>query len=301
MPDRDEQVRLAAFNYLDGQQSLHGDALPYAVLQSGFDFEGELIRLIGPQGIFKPASLDVPLTIKTAPEVPGQARPYEDEWIDDALLRYRYRGTDANHPDNVGLRRAMAERIPLIYLDGIERGRYAAIYPVYVVGDDSTSLSFIIADSSEPLQRLGEVTSEPELQRRYAIRLTKQRLHQVAFRNRVISAYNEICSICRLHQRPLLDAAHIIRDAAEEGRPEISNGLSLCKLHHTAFDVNIVGIRPDHVVELRRDVLEQQDGPMLVHGLQEFQGSEIHIPRKETWRPNHQALEQRYEEFRAAG
>src|SRR5438309_12018431 len=101
MLDRDEQIRLAAFAYLDQQRARHGDTLPHAVLQAGFDFEGARIRLVGPQGIFKPATLEVPLTIKTVPEVPGQPRPYEDEWIDEDLLRYRYRGTDPQHPDNV--------------------------------------------------------------------------------------------------------------------------------------------------------------------------------------------------------
>jgi putative restriction endonuclease len=301
MPDQDELIRLAAFAYLDSQRVRHGDAMPFSALKTGFEFEGARVNLVGPEGIFKPAGLELPLTIKTAPEVAGRPRPYEDEWIDNDLLRYRYRGTDPQHPDNVGLRRAMVERIPLIYLDGVERGRYSAIYPVYVVDDDQASLSFTIADSSVPVGRPGEIASEGSLERRYATRLTRQRLHQVAFRNRVITAYQEICAVCRLRQRALLDAAHIIRDSAEEGRPVISNGLSLCKLHHAAFDVNIVGIRPDLVVELRRAVLEEHDGPMLVHGLQGFQGGVLHVPRKAEWRPNREALEKRYEEFRAAG
>jgi putative restriction endonuclease len=301
MPDRDEPVRLAAFGYLDRQRAIHGDALPYSVLKAGFEFEGQRVHLIGPEGIFAPAGFDIPLTLKTAPEVSGRPRPYEDEWIENELLRYRYRGMDPQHPDNVGLRRAMAERIPLIYLDGVERGRYHAIYPVYVIEDDPASLSFTVADSSTSAAHVAGVASEGELERRYATRLTRQRLHQVAFRNRVITAYREVCAICRLQQRALLDAAHIIRDAAEEGRPVISNGLSLCKLHHAAFDVNIIGIRPDLIVELRRDVLEQHDGPMLVHGLQGFQGGLLQVPRRPEWRPDSAALEQRYDEFRAVG
>jgi len=41
----------------------------------------------------------------------------------------------------------------------------------------------------------------------------------------------------------------------------VPNGLALCKIHHAAFDMNILGIRPDHVVEIRTDVLEERDGP----------------------------------------
>ena len=52
------------------------------------------------------------------------------------LLRYRYRGTDPDHPDNRRLRFAMKERLPLVYFHGLIPGRYVAAWPVFVVGDD---------------------------------------------------------------------------------------------------------------------------------------------------------------------
>jgi putative restriction endonuclease len=51
----------------------------------------------------------------------------------------------------------------------------------------------------------------------------------------------------------------------------VPNGLSLCSLHHAAFDRNILGITPDLLVDIRSDILEEIDGPVLVHGLQECQ------------------------------
>jgi putative restriction endonuclease len=67
---------------------------------------------------------EVPLTIRTAPADEGRARPYADEMDSEGRLRYRYRGTDPRHPDNVGLRRAMQRRLPLIYLFGVIPGQY---------------------------------------------------------------------------------------------------------------------------------------------------------------------------------
>ena len=55
------------------------------------------------------------------------------------------------------------------------------------------------------------------------------------------------------------------------GAPVVPNGLSLCKIHHAAYDENFLGVRPDLVVEVRADV-DQIDGPMLRHGLQEMAG-----------------------------
>ena len=56
--------------------------------------------------------------------------------------------------------------------------------------------------------------------------------------------------------RLLLDAAHIVPDGEPCGDPRVPNGLALCKLHHAAFDRLFVGVRPDGVIEVRRDILE---------------------------------------------
>src|SRR5256886_11556972 len=144
--DRDAAVRLRAFAFLTEQRRRFGEAsVPRPVLERGFDFEGVRVPLIGPQGIFKPAILpEVPLTITTAPPVEGRDRPYDDGFT-EAGLRYRYRGTDPNHRDNVGLRTAMLRQTPLIYLHGIVPGLYEAAWPVFVVAADPIGLAFAVA------------------------------------------------------------------------------------------------------------------------------------------------------------
>jgi putative restriction endonuclease len=117
----------------------------------------------------------------------------------------------------------------------------------------------------------------------------------------VIRAYDVQCAMCRLKHAELLDAAHILPDTHERGLPVVTNGLSLCKIHHAAFDNNIVGIRPDLVVEIRPAVLLEHDGPMLKHGLQEMNGSVITVPQQRSLQPDPARLEERYAEFRAAG
>jgi putative restriction endonuclease len=76
----------------------------------------------------------------------------------------------------------------------------------------------------------------------------------------VLAAYREHCAICRLRHKELLEAAHIVADRDPEGEPHVSNGLALCKLHHAAFDRHIIGVRPDYVVEVRLDILEEVIG-----------------------------------------
>ncbi len=94
--------------------------------------------------------------------------------------------------------------------------------------------------------------------------------------------------------------AHILPDRDPRGEPIVPNGLALCKLHHAAFDRHILGIRPDLVVEVRRDILEEVDGPMR-HGLQALHGGRLHAPRSRELRPREAFLEERYERFRRAG
>jgi putative restriction endonuclease len=298
----DRSVRQAAFAWLEEQTGLHGYSLPRAQLAEGFVYEGERIRLVAPQGIFKPRCLELPLSITTV-----AGGPYADTFRHDGLLSYRYRGTDPKHRDNVGLRECMRRRKPLVYLHGIEKGSYVPAWPVFIVGDDERGLTFTVAvDDALTLKSMDEQTmalpvqEESTIRRGYVTRLARQRIHQQAFRERVLTAYRQQCALCRLKHGVLLDAAHIVPDSDPEGEPVTSNGIALCKLHHAAFDKHFLGIRPDYVVEIRRDLLEEIDGPMLKHGLQGLHHATIIVPSRSDQRPNHNALEQRYQRFRQA-
>ncbi|MBI4527465.1 MAG: HNH endonuclease [Deltaproteobacteria bacterium] len=302
---KDARIRGAAFDWLSEQVRIHGDVLPNGVLAQGFDLNGQLIPLVGPQGIFKPRVLaDVPLTITTVPE-----GPYDDAFGADGLLRYRYRGTDPNHPDNRGLRLAMDRRLPLIYFHGIVRGRYLATWPVFIVEDNPEQLFFSVAvdDASHvglPAERhdgSALVGEDTDMARRIYITATvRQRLHQRAFRERVLDAYRRQCAFCRLRHEELLDAAHIIADAEPKGEPLVPNGLSLCKLHHAAFDRHFLGLRPDYILEVRSDILREHDGPTLVHAIQALHGRSITLPRQSALQPSRELLEIRYTRFREA-
>jgi putative restriction endonuclease len=137
--------------------------------------------------------------------------------------------------------------------------------------------------------------------REYVTRTVRQRVHQVAFRERVVRAYQERCALCSLRHQELLDAAHIIADRDPEGEPLVSNGVALCKLHHAAFDRFFFAIRPDYSIEVRRSILDEHDGPMLVVGLQRIHGQKILLPRRPIDWPDPVRLERRYGDFLQAG
>jgi putative restriction endonuclease len=268
---------------------------------AGFEYEGQRVALMDRQrGIRKPAGLQAALAIRTTFTPPGQLPPYADEIGADGLQRYKYRGTDPQHPENVALRRAKELDLPLIWFVGVASGQYEPIYPVWVVGDDPRNLEFAIA--VDPAQRL--ITPNQSLSpgmREYTERLTKQRLHQRVFRTQVLLAYEGRCTVCNLGHAELLDAAHIIADGRPNGDPVVPNGMAMCKIHHAAFDARILGIRPDLTLHLRQDLLDEVDGPMLRHGLQDMHNRKLmRLPAIRAARPDAARIEERYAEFLAS-
>jgi putative restriction endonuclease len=300
--DADREIRLRTFDWLTRQRDEFGETLSRTALET-FSLDGRRIPLVGPSGIWKPAACELPLAITTT-----LGGPYDDSFDRQAgTLRYAYRGLDPQHRDNRGLRRAMVERVPIVYFHAIEPGSYVAAYPVFVVEDHPEQLRFSMQvddlyaaenDALGALAVVGEDVAEPR--RAYVTATFRRRLHQVAFRERVIRAYAERCALCRLRHQELLDAAHITPDSDAEGEPVVSNGVALCKLHHAAFDRFFFAIRPDYVIEVRPSVLRESDGPMLVVGLQQINGQLIHLPRHAIDLPDRARLERRYEQFRQA-
>jgi len=299
---QDKKIRSAAFTWLAEQVALHGDVLPRDLLATGFIIDGNRVPLLGPQGIFKPKVLsDFPISITTS-----SGGPYNDVFGEDGLLRYRYRGTDPEHHENQSLRLAMQHRVPLVYFHGLVPGKYVAVWPVYIVGDDPAGLSVTVKVDDERHLSFGTdqaastvvQESADDARRSYITSSVRVRLHQRSFRERVLEAYRRQCAFCRLRHEELLEAAHIIPDADPAGEPAVHNGVALCTLHHSAFDRRFIGIRPDYKIEVRPDILREKDGPTLAHAIQGLNGQSIIIPKPPALRPDPKLLAVRYEQFR---
>lgn len=101
-----------------------------------------------------------------------------------------------------------------------------------VVRDDPAELSFHLMAESEARDPVAALADAPGVtpQRAYATVAVKRRLHQQRFRELVVSAYQVASAMCRLRHGELLDTAHILADRDECGRPEVPNGLCLCKV-----------------------------------------------------------------------
>lgn len=294
----DKAFRAAAMDWLAESTSTQRDWLRGAVLRQ-FEFDGQRIALMDAQrGIRKPVQARAALSIRTVYRPEGASRPYDDAVGADGLLRYKWRGDDPGHPENRALRTAMEERLPLIWFFGVGPGDYKPIFPIYLVDEEADLQQFVVAMDEQQREEVGG--SAEEHVRRYLRVERNQRMHQGLFRSAVMRAYATRCAVCSLRHGELLDAAHIVEDTHELGVASVRNGLSLCKIHHAAFDSRILGIRPDLVVQIRKDLLDEIDGPMLQHGLKERHGKRLMVlPPTRKERPDADLLEVAYERFTA--
>jgi len=287
MSERDDEIRQRIFRVLDERLQFGNGTLTSKELSS-FNVEGTPTRLIAnSKGIWNPQGLDATLSIVSSAD-----GPYRDEEISPGVWRYDYQAR-SEEGDNTKLRRAFETRSPLILFRRVSAGVYVPIYPVYVIGDDRANHFFTIAVQEVLMLRSPEDADS----RAYVERAVQERVHQREFRSRVLLAYEDSCAVCRLQYPELLDAAHILSDSHERGLPVVSNGLSLCKIHHTAYDRDFMGIDSSYRVHINQELLLRRDGPMLKHGLQEMHGSTITVPRDRRLKPNRESLDERFEVF----
>jgi putative restriction endonuclease len=260
-----------------------------------FDYVGTKVRVIDSMGgIWNPGAswnLTDPLRATLSINTTNSGK-YDDEEKSSGLWKYDYQ-TGGIGGKNNKLRAAMEFQLPVLWLVQQDNGRYIP-YKVYVIQDSPADNYCLIAPD---ILLARAVFSESPIERRYAERLMKQRLHQPAFRAKVLGAYETKCAVCRLAHGNLLDAAHITADSEESSSTSVTNGLSLCKIHHASYDANLMGIDSNYVVHIKEALLAEKDGPMLEYGLQKMNQIRILIPHSKGHQPDRDRLLARFEVF----
>jgi putative restriction endonuclease len=296
-PSYDDRLRGAAIDYVLAIAEASGGMITRQELEL-FRFEGEQVKLSDPaRGIRNPKQLPATLTIMTNPK-----GPYPDHLEADGLFRYKTRTGDWAIGDNRKLHEAFERGVPIIWLQKLRDAVFVPLAPVFLVGAEPNRHQYALA-IGEDLRWATKGGDTSAIERRWVETMTLRRLHQPLFRARVISAYERQCAVCGLRHVELLDAAHITPDKDTAGDAVVTNGLALCKIHHGAYDKDILGIRPDLTVHVATTVLEESDGPMLRYGLQGFHDRHLLVvPRLAKERPDTDRLQGRYQAFlEAAG
>jgi putative restriction endonuclease len=227
-----------------------GEAVPYAERARGFPFGGAWIKLVGPQGVFKPKELsDGPLTLLST-----LASTYEDEHLEGDVVLYDYAPRSREH-ENDGLKRIAHQGKAVILLKQVKskpHPEYMVFAPVAVLGfDDAARKVRLNLGAAQAEQADVPAPSPSVFSKAYAETRAKARLHQAHFRKDTLAAYAERCCVCELRERPLLDAAHIVPDRLPCGVAWVRNGLAMCPTHHRAYDQNLLVVTESYRVEVR--------------------------------------------------
>jgi putative restriction endonuclease len=139
----------------------------------------------------------------------------------------------------------------------------------------------------------GEI-NEFSLPRRTVVRTITQRLREASFKRRVLTAYNSQCAFCSL-QLKLVDAAHIVPVAQEGSTDNTSNGLTLCSLHHRAYDNGLITIDESFKTLVSKRKMDDLRGIGHDGGMEQFIENLrpiIHIPPAGRDRPNADYIKQ---------
>ncbi len=304
--DPDWRIREAALRAVELMVARHGPTLPWSIIEQGFELDGRRIYLASKAcGIFRPKEMEGgALSIRTSMPRGRRSARYEDGApLKDGAFAYKLQDGDPDNHFNRLLQHAEQLSAPLIYFLAVAPGVYQPLWPIFVRHIDRAGMECSLSADDELLamsERGVPMVADAkaiDIRREYVTVQAKRRLHQSRFRLEVLRAYETRCAVCRLPRAELLEAAHIVPDREETGEPVVPNGLALCRLHHGVFDTDLMGIRPDGVIELSQSLLDTRDGPTLEHAVKSFHGQRLHLPRHLSDQPERRRLEERYARF----
>jgi putative restriction endonuclease len=292
--DENLAIREAAIRHCRLLSLRWGEAVPYDELAKGFPYRDVRIKLVGPQGVFKPKEItDGALSLLST-----LASTYEDEHLEGDEVLYDYAPLGREH-ENVGLKNVAALGRSVILLKQVKakpKPEYMVFAPVALMEFEDRARKVRLNLAPAAVDILGVPSPSPSVfSKQYAETISKARLHQAHFRRETLAAYGQRCCVCELRERPLLDAAHIVPDRLPEGVPTVRNGLAMCPTHHRAYDQSIVLIGEDFRVKVRRDKLEHLGTDATNRVLVDYHDKLIWLPKDEARRPAPEFLRRKAE------
>lgn len=158
-----------------------------------------------------------------------------------------------------------------------------------IIIDEVSLVRKELDDARDELDKENFFTFESDIEDHKKIIVSiARRQGQSKFRQLLIEAYSCKCAITNFDAEAALEAAHII-PYIETADNHPSNGLLLRADLHTLFDLNLIVINPKTMKVHISPVLKNTEYRI-------FEGKELQSPKNETYRPNPQFLEKKFEQ-----
>lgn len=298
----DTKYIFEAFKRVADLSRTYGDAIPRKAIAEGFRYQNEKVLLDNQAvGIFKPRQMfECAISIKTTMRRDGSDGIYNDHRASDGFYKYSLQSGDPLKGNNKYLWASKNANLPFIYFHAVSPGFYTAIWPCFITEIHPEKGYALISEGSEQSVQLDKPTfyqiPDP-VESQYCVRETKVRMHQASFRQNILQAYSEKCAITGLDNRKLLEAAHIIPDSRHNGAQHVNDGIAMSRLHHRAYDANLMGITPDYKIQLSEEIKSGDYNEFVSSAFLIYEGQKLKLPRNADCRPNQDKLAERFEEF----
>jgi len=134
------------------------------------------------------------------------------------------------------------------------------------------------ASASEKI--LAEEVTKLTPERQKILSTVNRWARSACFRQQVLTAYGNRCSVTRMQLR-LVDAAHILPVEADETTDDVRNGITLSPTYHRAFDGGLIYLGDDYVMrtsqerELKLVTLNLDGG---IDDFKRYLGKRIYLP-----------------------
>ena len=120
---------------------------------------------------------------------------------------------------------------------------------------------------------------------------TENKIRQPGFRRAIMRIYDYTCAVCRLQILTLdgesvTEAAHIVPFKVSKN-DDVRNGISLCKLHHWAFDRYLISVDESYNVIVSKLMTERGPAEWM---LKTLYGKAILLPKQKELYPAQDAL-----------
>ena len=137
---------------------------------------------------------------------------------------------------------------------------------LHKTGKAAEELSLLNSLDTITDEQIGEIENK---ERRTILSQIARKYRAYDFRRRVLGAYEHHCAACGV-QLDLIDAAHIVPVADAFSTDETTNGVAFCKLHHAAFDRNLISFDEKYRIEVSALEVERLMDANLAGGIKEF-------------------------------
>jgi putative restriction endonuclease len=160
---------------------------------------------------------------------------------EEALRKAHINGIATVNKGNKEIAVAFRPDFFIHYVEGLED-----IHDFGEFDDDYEVLEKILENPEQINDRLIAQVSPP---RKSIAAIINKKLRDISFKSRVLTAYGFECAFCGI-QLKLVDAAHIVPASCLNSSDETCNGISLCALHHRAFDRALVTLNQEYQIIL---------------------------------------------------